>query len=178
MHRRARILVFGLLIFIAISISLVQAEDDSSYKANFIFKLFDYVQWPAGSGIDSNGSAVVSVLGDCPLVAALKTAAAEKNAAGKQIKVKVVSLADPLTDCAILFLPTTDKTELAKALKKIGGAPVATVSDCTGFAGFGVIVNFFKEEGTGKVKFEINNLAAGDAKLKFSSQLLKLAKII
>jgi len=178
MHRRARILVVGLLTFFAVSLSLVQAEEDSSYKADFIMKLFDYVQWPAGSGIDSNGSAVVGVLGDCPLVAALKTATAEKNAAGKQLKVKVVSPADPLTDCAILFLPITDKTELAKALKKIGEAPVVTVSDCTGFAGFGVMVNFFKEEGSSKVKFEINNLAAGDAKLKFSSQLLKLAKII
>jgi len=177
MHRKARILVLGLSIFMAVSLGLVRAEEDPSYKADFIIKLFDYVQWPAGSGVDSNGSAIVGVLGDCPLVAALKTAA-EKNSAGKQIRVKVVSLTDPLTECAVLFLPTTDKTELAKALKKLGASPVVTVSDCAGFAGFGVMVNFFKEEGTGKVKFEINNLAAGDAKLKFSSQLLKLAKII
>ena len=178
MHGRARILFVGLLTFFAVSLGQVRAEDDTSYKADFITKLFDYVQWPAGAGVDSNGSAVVGVLGDCPLVAALKTATAEISANRKQIKVKVVSLADPLTDCAVLVLPTTDKTELAKALKKVAASPVLTVGDCAGFAGFGVMVNFFKEEGSGKVKFEINNLAAGDAKLKFSSQLLKLAKII
>mgnify|MGYP001041984797 CR=1 FL=1 len=111
------------------------------------------------------------------MVAALK-ASAEKNAAGKKINIKALALTDPLAECAILFLPMTDKTELAKVLKKLGASPVVTVSDCAGFAGFGVMVNFFKEAETGKVKFEINNLAAGDAKLKISSQLLKLAKII
>jgi hypothetical protein len=178
MHRHVRIATVGLLTFLVISLGVVQAEDDSGYKADFILKLFDYVTFPSGSGIDSNGSAVIGVVGASPLTAALKAAAVGAGASGKKITVKEVSLSDPLTDCAILFIPTTDKTELAKALKKVANAPVVTVGDCTGFAGFGVIVNFFKEDGTGKVKFEINTLAAGDAKLKFSSQLLKLARII
>ncbi len=176
MHGRARILLVGLLTFVIALFSVVRAEDDSTFKADFIVKLFDYVTWPAGFGPDSNGAATIGVLGDSPLVAALQTAAT--SATGKKLNVKVVSITDPLTDCSILYLPTTDKTELAKALKKVGTAPIVTVSDCSGFAGFGVMVNFFKEEGTGKTKFEINNLAAGDAKLKISSQLLKLAKII
>lgn len=176
MHRKVRIATVGLLTFLVISLGVVQAEDDSSFKADFILKLFDYVTYPAGSGVDSNGSATIGVLGESQVTAALKAAVA--NASGKKITVKVVSVTDPLTDCAVLFISTTDKSELAKVLKKVANGPVVTVSDCTGFAGFGVIVNFFKEDGSGKVKFEINTLAAGDAKLKFSSQLLKLAKII
>jgi hypothetical protein len=151
------------------------AEDDAAYKADFIVKLIDYVTWPAGAGPDG---VTIGVIGDSPLLAGLKTKAAEKSAAGKKVTVKAITLADPVTDCQIVFIPTTDKAELAKVLKKIGASPVLTVSDCQGFAGFGVIINFFKEEGTGKVKFEVNTLAAGDVKLKISSQLLKLAKII
>lgn len=178
MLRGAKITLVGLVTFLVGLLSLAQAEDDSTYKAGFIVKLFDYVQWPAGSGIDSNGSAVIGVLGDCPLVAPLKAAAAEKSAGGKLLTVKIVTMTDPLSDCDILLIPTTDKTELAKIMKKLATAPVVTVSDCTGFAGFGVMVNFYKDDASGKVKFEINTLAAGDAKLKFSSQLLKLAKVI
>lgn len=176
MHRNVRIATAGFVTLLVISLGVVQAEDDSAYKADFILKLFDYVTFPSGSGIDSNGSATIGVLGDSPLTAALKAAAG--NASGKKVTVKSVTIADPWTDCAVLFIATTDKSELAKALKKVANGPIVTVSDCAGFAGFGVIVNFFKEDGTGKVKFEINTLAAGDAKLKFSSQLLKLAKII
>ncbi|PWB72985.1 hypothetical protein C3F09_05830 [candidate division GN15 bacterium] len=175
MHGRARILAVGLVTFLVTLFGAALAEDDT-YKADFIVKLFDYVQWPAGFGPDSNGSATIGVVGESPMVAALTTAA--KNAGSRKIAVKVVSPTDPLTDCAILYLPTTDKTELAKVLKKLGTAPIVTVSDCSGFAGFGVMVNFYKEDETGKTRFEINNLAAGDAKLKISSQLLKLARII
>jgi hypothetical protein len=178
MHGRARITTIGLVTLLAISLGMARAEDDASYKADFIIKLFDYVTFPAGSGIDSSGSAIIGILGESPLTTALTAAVANAGSSGKKITIKVVALTDPLTDCDVLFLPTTEKTELAKALKKIGAAPVVTVGDCAGFAGFGVIVNFYKEEGTGKVRFEINTLAAGDAKLKFSSQLLKLAKII
>jgi hypothetical protein len=151
------------------------AEDDAAYKSDFIVKLVDYVSWPSDTGADG---VTIGIIGESPLVAGLKAKAAEKTSAGKKVTVKSISLADPVTDCQIVFIPTTDKAELAKIFKKIGTSPVLTVSDCQGFAGFGVIINFFKEEGTGKVKFEVNTLAAGDAKLKISSQLLKLAKIV
>ena len=152
-------------------------EDDVSYKADFILKLVDYVQWPAGAGTSDDGSVVVGVAGGSPILDALKSKAAEKSAGAKKITIREVTL-ETATQCQILMITTTDKTVLAKILKQLGTAPVLTVSDCQGFAGFGVMINFFKEEGTGKTKFEANTLAAGDANLKISSQLLKLAKIV
>jgi hypothetical protein len=151
------------------------AEDDAAYKSDFIVKLVDYVTWPSDTGADG---VTIGVMGESPLLAGLKAKAAEKSSAGKKITVRAITLADPVTDCQIVFIPTTDKAELAKIFKKIGTSPVLTVSDCQGFAGFGVIINFFKEEGSGKIKFEVNTMAAGDVKLKISSQLLKLAKIV
>lgn len=163
----------GCSIFAVVFFSTHVYSEDLAYKADFIIKLIDYVQWTGGAGTDGSGTVNIGVVGQSPILQSLKTASE-----GKKITVKTITPEDPLTDFQILFITTKDKTELAKALKKISGKPVLTVSDCTGFAGFGVMINFYSEDGTGKVKFEANTLAAGDAGLKISSQLLKLAKII
>lgn len=169
---RKSLLCLGCLIIIVL-FSVQTYSQDFNYKADFIVKLIDYVQWPAGSGTDAGGSVIIGVVGQSPISQSLKTAAE-----GKKITIKAVSAGDPLTDCQIIFITTKDKSELASILKKVGGKPVVTVSDCSGFAGFGVMINFFTEDGSGKTKFEANTLAAGDAGIKISSQLLKLAKLI
>ena len=155
-------------------------EEEINYKADFIIKLIDYTTWAEGAGKDSQGAVVISVIGESPLTPRLKELAAAETKNDKKITVKVVSIEDKLTDCQILFLPTKDKKDLAKILKKVDGHPVLTVSDCYYFARHGVMINFVKEENDGKtkVKFEVNRTTIKLAGLKLSSRLLKLATII
>jgi len=168
-----------LSILCLLGISLVRpGADDDSYKADFIVKLFSYVDWPAGKGAAADGGVTVGVVGKASMLSQLKAAAAQRTTDGKKTTIKELTLDGDFSGCQILFFQTQDKSELAKILKKIAGQPILTVSDCTGFAGFGVMVNFYTEADGGKVKFEINALAASDAKLKISSSLLKLARVL
>lgn len=152
------------------------SDEDAKYKADFIIKLINYVEWPTQTAAGPDGSLVVAVVGESKLTPFLKDYAAKKSAEGKKVTVKTVSLEDSLTNYQIVFFPEQDKTDLARFLKKVDGAPVLTVSDCVSFARHGVMVNFITEEN--KVKFEVNTLVVSNSGLKISSQLLKLAKVI
>jgi hypothetical protein len=164
-----------------IGVSLVRAAaDDDSYKGDFIAKLPSYVEWPAGKGAAADGGVTIGVVGKCTALDQLRAAAAQRTGDGKKTTVKELTADADFTGCQIVFFQTQDKSELAKILKKVSSQPILTVSDCTGFAGFGTMINFYTEteDGKAKVKFEINAMAASDSKLKISSSLLKLARVI
>ncbi len=152
------------------------SDEDAKYKADFIIKLINYVEWPTEAATGADGSVVVAVVGESNLTPYLKDLAAKKSAEGKKVTVKIVSMDDSLNGYQIVFFPGKDKPDLAKFLKKVDGAPILTVSDCDSFARHGVMVNFISEEG--KVKFEVNTLVVSNCGLKMSSQLLKLARVI
>ncbi len=161
-------------------LTTAQSSDNDSYKGDFIVKLPNYVEWPAGKGPDASGAVTIGVIGTPSCLGQLKTAAAARTAEGKKTEVKSLAIGDNYAGCQIIFFQTCDKAELAQILKKAGVLPVLTVADCAGFAKFGVMLSFFEEtvDGKPKVRFEVNTLAVGDAQLKINSNLLKLAKII
>jgi len=76
----------------------------------------------------------------------------------------------------MVFISRSEKGRLTEILDTIKGAPVLTVADMDRFAHRGGMVNLYLEHN--KVRFEINVKAAAEAKLKISSKLLRLAKIV
>lgn len=155
------------------------AAIDVSQKAEFIVKLIDYVEWPAGKNADGSGATVIACVGDSPVAAKLKELAAAKASEGLKITVKSITTAEPMTGYQIVFIGSCDKAELAKVLKGVAGQPTLTVSNCAGFAKFGVMVNILDDSAGGaKVSFEVNTITVKDAGLKIGSQLLKLATVI
>jgi hypothetical protein len=170
--------ILGLSLFSLVALAREQSQEDIDYKADFIVKIIDYVTWPEGAGTNGDGTVVIAVVGESALTPKLTELAAAKTSSGTKISIKSITTEDDLTDCQILFIPTEDKTELAPILKKVNKVPVLTISDSYYFARYGVMVNFFKEEGKDKVKFEVNTMTMGFVKLKMSSKLLKLATVI
>ena len=154
------------------------SEDDIKYRTDFILNCVEYVTWPDGSATDSNGNVVIGVVGESPIVAALTKGVADKAKEGKKVEVKPLSVDDDLTGCQILFIATDDKAVLAKVLKKVDGKPILTMADAEYFANYGVMVNFIRGESEDKKKFEVNKMVLDMSRLKMSSQLLKLARII
>lgn len=170
------IVIFSLLWVSAVGKTLTPEETE--HRADFIIKAVDYVTWPEGAGTDADGAIVIGVVGESPLTAKLTEMAAVKTGEGTKVVVKALTLEDDLSTCQVLFMATEDKAALAKILKKIKQAPILTISDAEYFARYGVMVNFFQEEGDSSVKFEVNKMVLGFSGLKMSSRLLKLATII
>lgn len=138
-------------------------------KAAFLKNLTRFVERPGG------GQAwTICVVGEDPFGAALDAIAGDAGG-GISIAVRRVRGAPP-ADCAIVFVSGSEADRLPAVLGAVKGAPVLTVGDTDGFAGRGVILNFFLEES--RVKFEVNVDAARRAQLKISSRLLGLARVV
>lgn len=146
-------------------------------KAAFIHNIAKFVEWPAAShGGDKPGDSLrLCILGQSPITQAAGPLA------GKQFgelvwKVRPVDSRASLQECHVLFIAASESDNLRSILEDIGGSAVLTVGDSDGYAGRGVMVNFYIEQN--KVRFEINVDAAQRSGLKISSQLLKLARIV
>jgi len=142
-------------------------------KAAFVHNIAKFVEWPASVG--AQGVLRLCILGSAPL------GAAAEDLRGKPVGRRVWDVAPVNSgtnsrECNVLFIGAAEAANLPRLLDGLKGSPVLTVGDTEGYAERGVMVNLFLDQN--KVRFEINNGAAGRAGLRISSQLLKLARIV
>jgi len=143
-------------------------------KAQFVFDLMNQVEWPQGTGA-ADGEFVIMVVGETPVTAALEVKAEEISKAGTKASVKTVAADASFAEADIVFIGTGELTELAKVLKGVAKTKALTVSDQSGFARYGVMVTVTNNKDTGKIGIEINQMAARNAGLKISQDLIKKA---
>lgn len=151
------------------------AEQPTEYevKAAFVHNIVKFVEWPETARTD--GSLTLCILGKDPSGSALDALR------GRHIGNKVweVSHANPDTNlgrCDVLFIAASESGNLGQILAATKGSAVLTMGDSPGYAQEGVMVNLYLEQN--RVRFEINTESVKRARLKISSQLLKLARII
>ena len=150
-----------------------QAAGEYELKAAFLYNFAKFVDWPPGTFPDPNASFRICVLGKDPFGGSLQAVAGEEIAGHKLTVVRGESISKP-AGCQILFISRSERDQTAQVLTAVRDSPVLTVGDSPGFLEQGGVINFLLE-GT-KVRFEINNEAAGKAKLTISSKLLQLAR--
>jgi hypothetical protein len=163
-------------------------------KAAFLYNFINFVDWPEDKIADNNKPITIGVIGSRDFLKALEPIK-QKKVRGRKIAVsyfpdydklkKPPKAGDPqwskkietLKTCHILFLcvgdfgPIESSGRIIRALK---GSPVLTVGETEGFLESSGIINFLVEDE--RVRFEINNTTARQAKLKIRSKLLRLAK--
>jgi len=163
----------------------VQAQEDQgsgasreyAIKAAYLYQFSRYVQWPAEAIGGGETPFVIGVVGSDPFGEVLDEIARTKKVEGRPIVVRRLASAADYGPCHIVFVPSSaTAAEREAAIRKAHGAPVLLVGEDSGFAQRGGTVNFLVEDN--KVRFEINVDAAKQQRLKISSKLLSLAKIV
>src|SRR5262249_9660134 len=89
---------------------------------------------------------------------------------------KLAKKVTEMKSCHILFVASSESNFLPQTLKPFRGASVLTVGESDSFAREGGIITFVDKDNN--VQLEINLAAAEQARLKISSKLLSLAKVI
>lgn len=141
-------------------------------KAAFIFNFTKFIEW------ENHDSKVfkIGVIGASPIAASLEEISHTKTVNNKKITIENYNNPDEINDCNILFIPADNKFSLEEILSKTKNKNMLTVSEQSGFARQGTGINFIVLDD--KLKFEVNLKALAAARLKVSSQLLKLAVIV
>lgn len=153
------------------------AEDGASQeykvKAAFLYNFTLFVEWPTEAFTGNDSPLTVCILGKSPFGNALGGLKG-KTVKTRKLAVRQINSPQEIGGCQVLFVSASEKMQLPNILAAVKNRNVLTVSDIDSFAEAGGIINFITLED--KVRFEVNLKAAQQARLKISSQLLKLAR--
>lgn len=141
-------------------------------KATYLYKLAPFVNWPPAEFATPDAPFRICVAGEDPFGDYLKNAVAGRGLGTHPFQVEQLDAAAPATGCQILFLARLPAQGVGQALDAVSGKPVLTVVDST-MPHAGGIVQFVIDRG--RVRFEIDTVAAARNHITISSKLLSLA---
>jgi uncharacterized protein DUF4154 len=151
------------------------APTEYEVKAAFLYNFARFVEWPRDAP-GGEGAFVVTVLGRDPFGSVLDDTLRGKTIDGKRVVVRRALRSEDVGHSHILFISDSEKDRLPDILKSLDAAPVLTVGDMSQFAERGGVIRFKVDQD--RIRLEINVAAAQRSRLKISSQLLKLARIV
>jgi YfiR/HmsC-like len=167
-------LVAACVIFCGAAVGFAETVAEYQLKAEFIERFTRFIDWPPSSG--PSGAFVIGVLGDDPFGPFLEQLAAMRKIKGKRVELRRLPTIESVDGCSVVFISSSEKHNIHRIVARTAGQPILTVGDSNGYAAAGVIVNFFTEGD--KIRFEINDTAAGKSGLKVNAKLLKLARVV
>ncbi len=149
------------------------ARDEYQVKGAFLFNFARYVTWSA-SPADSGTDLPICVAGDASVTETVSNVIGGKTLDGRRVSVhQTRGLADA-GHCRVLFVTRTADLGDSAVATSMTRAGLLTVGEDADFLTRGGVVRF--TEDAGKIRFEVNQVAARSAGLKFSANLLRLAK--
>ena len=150
-------------------------DREQQIKAAFLYNFVKFVDWPIEVLPETSDTISICVLGDDPFYETLETIKG-KTVKGRRLAVRRVGAVKDLESCHVAFIGAAEEKRLPQLMQRLQGSSVLTVGDMEGFTQSGGIINFVVEKN--KVRFEINVNRAERARLKLSSQLLGLARVV
>ena len=184
-----------------LQMSVSGAAPRSKYetKAGYLLNFAEFIEWPAGAFSNAKSPIILGVVGKDPFGPELDKLQG-KTVNGRTLEIKRFKGAlefrgeetpgrrqddlpakqakklSEMKSCHILFITSSEKNFLPKTRKPFRGASVLTVGETDSFLREGGMITFV--ESGNNVQLEINLAAAEQARLKISSKLLSLAKVI
>lgn len=174
----------GLLLWVWCALLAVQsfAEDfgHSSYveyevKAAFIHNFTQFIHWPSEAFETEDSPIRIGILGQGPINEPLMNLSGKKTLK-RSLEVSVVDNLDNANEHHIIFFNPSREGQVRSILHTLKGSGILTIGDIPGFDEQCGVINFYLKDG--KVRFEINVAASRREKLKISSKLLRLARIV
>jgi len=155
-----------------------QSDDDAEYKVKlaFLYNFAQFIQWPPDAFPDSHAPLTVCIAGADPFRTEVEQDLRGRAVGGHPIEIRKLKSNDPPAGCHIIFIPAGEKKMAEKLVAAAKGSNTLTVGETKGFADLGGVINLTVEEN--KLRFEINLDAAMQTRLKISSKLLALARIV
>nr|WP_298114662.1 YfiR family protein [uncultured Pseudomonas sp.] len=169
----------ALHLFILLALSLpgqdAQADaavDERAMKAAYLYNFALFAQWPTLPDADFQ----LCVLGTTPLDAELGRLQGKPVQNGLPIAMRWIMPGDSLDGCQLLYVDEHNRKTLDSLIRRLGSLPVLTITDATGFADRGIMIEMRKQGQ--RIVFDVNLAAARRARLDFSARLLKLASFV
>ena len=173
-HRLTGFFVLALLaVFPWATPGQTQPTADDERKATFVSNFIKFVNWPADAFEGPSDAFRVEILGRDPFNGWLDRLLANKKVNDRRIVVVHSAVHKAARPPHVLFVSASEASEVTRVLAADCHAPVLTVSDIDHFANRGGVIGLIEDDHV--LHFAINQTAAGEARLRVSSQLFHLA---
>ena len=144
-------------------------------KGGFLFNFAQFVEWPA-EAVPAGDPLALCVVDDAAVSDALEQTIKGRTVAGHRLAVRRLKTGAPLPTCHVLYVAGSDLKRALDVVETVQGAVVLTVGDAARFAQTGGMVELFLEGG--RMRFAVNVDALQRARVRLSSRVLGLARIV
>jgi len=168
----------GVFLLAFLSPAFAQSKESGEYqlKLAFLYNFAQFVQWPPDSFSSSGAPLTICVLGNNPFEGQIEQSLRGREVGGHPIELRRLNPQDDPHACQMIFVRAAETQSAARIFARARGSSILTVGETTGFAEKGGIINLAREEN--RLRFEVNIDTAAQTRLKISSKLLSLAKIV
>ncbi|QHT69496.1 YfiR family protein [Rhodocytophaga rosea] len=167
---KKNILTLSFILLAGFQFQLSAQTQDYKFHSIFIYNFTKYIQWPASQ---QSGDFVIAVIGNSPIAAELEKITSNKVVGSQKIVVKRFKSVSEISDCHILYLPSSGSGNFDEIQGKLRGKSTLVITEKTGMAQKGSGINFVMQDN--KWKFELNESATQSAGLKVSKELAQMA---
>ena len=145
-------------------------------KAAFVCKFASYVEWPSNVFAKPDSPIVIDVVASDAIADELSRTAAGLSADGRPLVVRKLNRGDPVTNAHLIYIATSGDARLAETLAAAKGLPVLVVTESSHAVALGSMINFVVVDD--KVRFDIAPHAAEQSRLKISTRLMGVARML
>jgi len=148
--------------------------DEYRAKATFLAAFPNFVEWPSDAFPSEQAPLLLCVFGDFSFGTSLAERTRGTLIRGRRVEIRWARKERDLRTCQILFASRSEAKHYERVFKAVKGASVLTVGETPGFLASGGAIDFLVEQD--RLQFEVNIVAATDAHLRISANMLALAR--
>jgi hypothetical protein len=163
----------SLIAVIAVAAASAQSAAAPELKAAYLFNFAKFSTWP---GLPDDSPLVLCLVGDQQVTSALTSLVRGQRVDGRSLEVSKLTAGARARSCQLLFVSASELAAAGALLESARTLPILTVSDSEGFSRSGGMIELFAEGG--RMRFAVNLDAVQQARVRMSSQLLAIAKIV
>jgi hypothetical protein len=145
-------------------------------KLAFLLNFASLIEWPEESFGHSESPFVICHHGGSQTRTLFDTAYVDRMVKRRPIEVRHPSRVGDVLGCHIIMITAERSEQTGGLIAATTGKSTLTIGETEGFALSGGVIGFYNDGS--KVRFEINRSAAKSAKLRISSRLLQLARLV
>jgi hypothetical protein len=180
-HYQVQLGVIALALYIALAAAIptwAQADSSIEYqvKAAFLYNFAKFVEWPPDAFQSDKSPIALCVFRYDPFGSALDEIVAGQTINDRRVVVQRINELPALKACQIVFVSNREDKNLLEILNSLKGTSALVVGESEHFAEHRGGIQFFIENK--QLRFAVNVDAIQTARLKVSSKLLALARII
>ena len=162
-------------VFFMSSNVIAKEQTLGSLKAAYVYNIAKFTRWP-DSIFSTNGSQFkLCLYGNDDTTSQLKLLA-NRSMQSHPILVKKVTTEPAINDCHLLYISAKESRRYGYVLSLIKRKTILTIGNDSRFLRLGGLINLTELEQ--RLQFEVNMKQLASSKLKLSSKLLSLGKLI